>query len=268
MIESHKGGREYIAPLEGGDSLEDGVDISEASSGKTIRSEKVERTKGKDQVSREARLLSMREVYQHEDVRNEERIRAQKEREIRSEEAKKWVKRDLFLHHERELREINTELTGLLAVRRNQEGALLSFLPSRRREREKLQEEIDALTMRARLERMKMQDLEGSPSLSASRKKKEKIPALRDHLYEVFDALQRTEDPFLSERDHDLRIDATRELLRGSIEEKVKIEAELGGWMMAVRPFRQNALERRLHDVEKAIKTYRAEIRAFEDTKK
>lgn len=193
--------------------------------------------------------------------RYKEEDRAAKEREIR-ENAWRYAlqkakeEREEREHperkHQRELAAINTQLSELLAVKREQEKDFWSFMPSKRRARARLEEEIGMLKTRERVERMRIADLTGEYHKDLREKR------TKEALEPFFDALRR---PKKEEPNPQEVAEVSKQMIRELYKEKIKLQAKQESFFMVIRPFKRREIENRLTEIENELRTLQQEVR-------
>lgn len=158
--------------------------------------------------------------------------------------------------HERELAAINAQLSEVIALHTEKKNDFWGFLPGRRRERAKLEEQIQELRTRERVERMRIAELTGEYHRDVEKKKARQ--EMRKNLEPFFDALRKPEKPAANLREV---AEVSKEIIRTLYREKAKLEAERESLFMAVRPFRARAIDTRLEEIVGELKKLQQEVR-------
>lgn len=155
--------------------------------------------------------------------------------------------------HEQALREIHTEMSDLLSLRRTQKEKLWSFLPQRQREIAKIDEEVAELRTRARIEQMRIAEISGEFHKDAQGSRKARVWELPEEMptftNEEIDTLSKGSA-------------VDRESIRALMREKVALEAEREGWIMFARPFRKHAIEAELERITQEINRLQRKVRS------
>lgn len=206
---------------------------------------------------RKERARQVTERYRQEDQEMQDRgIREEAWKYVAQKEAQeRYGRKHPEIKHQQALKAINTQLSDLLAVQREQKQEFWSFLPGKRRAVAKLEEEIAELKTRARIERMRIADItnEHHADLKGKRTKEALKPFL--------DALKKPERQAPTKEDGHALADIARDLIRSLYREKASLQAEREGWSMLVRPFRRHAIETRLEEIGREMSNLQEEAR-------
>lgn len=208
-------------------------------------------TKMREAGERKERVQKVVDRYHQED--EEKRVQIQEDARryaARKEVQGQYDRQNLQAKSQEMLKDINTQLSDLLALQRTSKESLWSFFPGKRREIAKLEEAIGELRTRARIQRLQIADLAGEYHADSRKPRTWEIPDQSpESIEEELKAF--SEDPSMR----------NRQKVQALFKEKVTLQAEREGWAMLVRPFRRHEIDMRLGEIDGEIKNLQNEVR-------